>query len=353
MSMTSSRSVKSSGTLLLVVLILVSWAGCRKEQVERSAGTSVPKVTTTSTAPSNSEPVSSSGPKVTLAPGTVSRSILTPDGHERTYRIYVPSSIPSDQIIPLVVALHGGTGWGEQFEKTSEFDKVADKAGFLVVYPDGNDIARIPGKGGVWNAGDCCGFAAENAEDIDDVSFISKVIDEVKTQYQIDNSRIYATGHSNGGMLAYRLACELSDKIVAVGIQSGTNGFGPCTPGRPVSLIHIHGTADTNVPINGGKGSGISSVDFNSPTQSVTTMATKNGCDRTPTTKTDQTNTDVITSTWGNCEEGVSVVFVKVEGANHGWMGHASSGLSNSERSPYQAYDSSAEIWTFLAAHPR
>ena len=88
------------------------------------------------------------------------------------------------------------------------------------------------------------------------------LVADVASAYAVDPDRVYAAGHSNGGIMALRLACEASDVFAAVGVQSSALGITTCEPRNPVSLLQIHGTADTNVPIDGGRGSGLADVDF-------------------------------------------------------------------------------------------
>lgn len=277
-------------------------------------------------------------------------SIQTPDGRERTYHVYVPASLPADLAVPLLIAMHGGTGWGEQFERASRFDGIAEANQFIVAYPDGIEIGPAFPLGRVWNGGDCCGPAAK--QEVDDVRFISMVIDSVSGSHRIDPKRVYAAGHSNGGIMSYRLACELADKVVAVGLQAGWLAVDSCNPSKPVSVLHIHGAADENAPIDGGRGSrSISGVDARPAADGVRTIAAANRCPSTPA-RTEAG--DFTTELWSPCRDGTEVQLVKVRGASHGWMG--SDGNPVSDRivgEPYQGLDASAEIWTFLAAHPR
>jgi len=251
----------------------------------------------------------------------------------------------------LLIALHGGLGWSEQFESNSGFDGLAEANQFIVVYPDGTNAQADSRKLLTWNGGMCCGPAA--AQKVDDVGFISKVIDVLSTTLPIDLRRVSATGHSNGAILAYRLACELSDRISAIGVQAGVLGV-LCTPAKPVSVFHIHGLADTNIPINGGKGSGVSGVEFPSPQEAPKAFALTNGCTQGPVNQRDPTNPDVIARTWSGCSESRAVQFVTVAGASHAWMGHSgvNPGATSLVGVPYQGFDSSRAIWSFLAVQP-
>jgi len=252
--------------------------------------------------------------------------------------------------VPVLLAFHGGTGWGKQFERNSGFDELAEANGFLVVYPDGVGTGANEVTNRTWNGGDCCGAAARN--NIDDVAFVAQLLNTLEADYDVDTTRVFATGHSNGGILSYRLACELSDRIVAVGLQAGTLGVAGCAPNNPVSLLHIHGEADTNLPIDGGIGpDSIAGVDFTSPRLAVQAFAVADGCAATPTIADDVLNADLTVSTWTECRDGVEVKFVAVAGAAHSWMGHVP---SNPAATPaYMGLDSSYEIVAFLLAHPR
>ena len=255
-------------TALLVGLLLVSaCSGTRVATIETT-------VTSTTVAPQN--------------------SIVTPDGRTRTFHVYVPTSLP-DGPVPLVVALHGGTGSGRQFERSSGFDAQADEHGFIVVYPDGVGAGDDETQLRTWNAGGCCGPAVR--KDVDDVGFVRQLIDEMVERYSIDPARVFAVGHSNGGFMSYRLACELSDRIAAVGLQAGGLMIDECAPERPGSLLHIHGAEDTNVPLEGGVGSGIAGVEFPPVADSIAAMSAA----------------------------GVTAELQVVEGRDHKWMPDAAS----------------------------
>lgn len=251
---------------------------------------------------------------------------------ERSYSLYVPAKTAVTGPVPLLIVLHGGGGNGAHFEQVSGFDQVADGAGFIVAYPN---AVRAPARQvATWNSGDCCGFAARTKTD--DVGFIKDLIGALSSQYKIDPRRTYVAGYSNGGMLAYRIACQLAGTVAAIGVQSATLEFTPCQPSQPVSLLHIHGTADTNVPIIGGQGSGRSKADFTPPEQSAKTIATAEGCAPTPLVSTDPALAHAQLLSWSGCPTGIAVQFVPVTGATHSWMS-----------------TSAAQIWSFLAAHPR
>ena len=350
----------TSRTLLLASLVAVA-AACSAAPdsspptvVEPSAATTV--VTPTTTAPTTTAPTTTTAqPMVQVAPATaavgetIEGSIVTPDGRTRTYRLYVPSVLPAGPV-PLLLALHGGTGWGAQFQRTSGFDRLAESNGFLAVFPDGTGVGADGSELRTWNAGYCCGSAVRN--DVDDVEFIRLLIDTVAAEYAVDPSRVFAAGHSNGGMLSYRLACELSDRIVAVGLQAGSLGVDTCDPEQPVSLLHVHGTADNNHPIEGGEGSrSISGVSYRSADESVRTVAAAMSCVDEPVESASAENPDLQYSTWSGCDGSAQVQLLVVTGASHAWMGAPS--LNPSADPPYADLDASLAVLEFLLAHPR
>ncbi len=294
-------------------------------------------------------------PAVTPTGRASSGSITVPGGILRTYILYVPRSLPKGRPVPLLVALHGGLGSGSQFEQNSGFDGLAEANGFIVVYPNGTPVRSAAPNRLVWNGGGCCSVAEQSQENVDDVGFISALITKIERHYDIDTTRVYAAGHSNGAILAERLACELSDQIVAIGVQAGDLMIKGCQTARPVSVLEIHGTADQNIPIAGGEGSrSLTRTDFPPPVDALKTFAGRDGCHTTPTSVTDPSNSAVRFKRWQSCQAGTTVEWATVTGANHAWMGHPASLASELlVGRPYMGFDSSAAIWSFLSAHHR
>jgi polyhydroxybutyrate depolymerase len=179
-----------------------------------------------------------------LKPGDHDRTI-TVAGKVREYRLHVPRA-GACAPRPLVIVLHGGAGSGPNVQGFSLMDPVSDANGFIAAYPSG-PRGLI---GGTWNAADCCGLAMEKGSK--DLEFMSAVIDGLVSMGCVDPKRVYATGISNGGMFAYHLACDLSDKIAAIAPISGALMDPTCVPRRPVSVLIYHGTGDKFVPWKGG-----------------------------------------------------------------------------------------------------
>ncbi len=161
-------------------------------------------------------------------------------GLTRSYLLYVPGGINKDHPVPLVLVFHGGGGHAYNMPRFTGFDALADAHGFLVAYPESVN--------GHWND-------TRALSPADDVGFVSAVISEVERRYPVDPARIYATGISNGGFFAQRLACDLSDQIAAVASVAATMPetlLPACHPAQPVSVMFIQGTNDPLVHINGG-----------------------------------------------------------------------------------------------------
>jgi len=176
---------------------------------------------------------------------------LTVGGRARTFYVHLPPRYEEGNgQLPLVIGLHGTGGSAVQFDRHYHFSEKADEAGFVAVYPNG---VRSDGRLGIrtWNAGSCCDFAMR--ENVDDVGFIRALVDRLLEVYRIDPNRVYVTGMSNGGMLAYRLAAEIPEKIAAIASVSCTMVFDPpAEQPRPVPIIHLHSVLDEIIPHDGG-----------------------------------------------------------------------------------------------------
>ena len=190
-------------------------------------------------------------------PGTHKRMLdLRVLGFNRSYLIHVPKNYSRAEARPLVVALHGAFSTADEMEEETGFSELADREGFLIVYPNG---ITFFGWFQHWNAEHCCGRAMKDG--VDDVGFISMVIDEVRRDFSVDPSRIYMVGYSNGGMLAYLFAAEKPEILAAVAVIAATIGSSPSPsepevripPARaPVPVIAFHGLEDDSVPYEGG-----------------------------------------------------------------------------------------------------
>ena len=282
------------------------------------------------------------------------RITLQYGGQGRSYLLHLPDPLPNKPQ-PLVVVLHGGGGSAESVAKMTGFDAEADKGGFIVVYPNGTDKARpllnAMGKPGflTWNAGRCCGYARDHK--VDDVGFIRAVVTQVVKDHGADPKRVYATGISNGGMMAYRLACEASDVFVAIAPVSAIQDVTSCKPTQPVSVFHIHGAKDENVPLAGGVGEKAVDQEGKSgrpPVQdSIDFWVKADGCSVTTHSK----EPDVDMSNYGGCEAGSEVSFFVIQDGGHAWPGGQR--IPDFLDPPSKALNATYEIWRFFSTHSK
>ena len=279
----------------------------------------------------------------------------------RSYTMYIPSTWKSDVVSPLLIALHGLSGWDLQLMDNTAFNNLAEANNFIVVYPNGT--GEKLGDRGIrsWNGGQVGWCTSGNCppsqiSKIDDVGYISKLIDDVSSRYPIDPKRVYLTGHSNGSQLAQRSVCELSNKITAIAVVAGHLALDTCNPDSPVSVLQIYGTEDTLNPENGGTAKisfGIYSFEYNSKgvMKSVQMLALANGCSANYSQNNNLSNKDLTIYTWPGCKNGVVVSSIKISGASHAWMGRPAQSADSIKLSgePYMKIDASKVIWSFLA----
>ncbi|MDE1152431.1 MAG: PHB depolymerase family esterase [Micavibrio sp.] len=288
----------------------------------------------------------------------------------RAYYVHVPDSLKGKKNLPVVMVLHGGGGSAENARKMTGMDETADRNGFIAVYPEGSGGGFLASKLHTWNAGLCCG--ASSRKKIDDVTYLSQVIDALIAGYGADPARIYATGHSNGAMMSYRLACELSDKIAAIAPNAGTLLIDDCHPVRPVPMIAVHGTADPCVLYNGGKQCGgcfSKAIGIHLPGDqwpcqpvpvTVAEHAEMNGC--SDEKKVVMTK-GAVTCTQYTCPANAAVELCSIQGAGHMWAGHGMQGTARCVSMPDDPrcnkvssitggqnndIDASQVIWDFL-----
>ncbi len=235
---------------------------------------------------------------------------LKSSGERRRYLLYVPASQQPDRSAPLVISLHGFAEWPAHQMNTSRWNEVADQNGFIVVYPAGTGFPRR------WRVL----YPPANSEAImKDVRFISELIDVLGRDYLIDPARIYVNGLSNGGGMAFVLACALSERIAAMGSVAGAYSFPAeaCQLSRAVPMIFFHGTADPIVPFTGGKSA--RGFTFPSVPDWVRLAAERSGCAPAPVELPPSGEVSGIKYT--GCEQGAEIVFYTVHGGGHSWPG--------------------------------
>jgi len=284
-------------------------------------------------------------------PGSSVADQLVHDGVTRTFRVYVPASGDPVRPMPVVLNLHGGFGSGAQQESSSRILDVAVAEGFIAVSPDGVPDPTFGIR--TWNGGGCCGYAA--ATQIDDVGFVRALLDRLEANACIDRRRVYAQGMSNGAILGHRLACELADRIRAVGPVAGTNMAPACAPTRPVPVRHVHGSADAFVPYEGGAGCGPGGVAYPSVPATMEGWRLRSGC--ATDTRTTLVQGDGACTAFRKCAAGVDVERCVVADGGHNWPGGEPPALPGiggcSFGAQSQTFLASRALWEFFAAHPR
>ncbi|MEI8379534.1 MAG: PHB depolymerase family esterase [Planctomycetota bacterium] len=252
-----------------------------------------------------------------LGPGDHTRTLMMGE-KERTYLVHVPKDYDLKKPAPVVLALHGAAMDGSMMVWFSGLNKKSDESGFVVVYPSGSGVGPFR----TWNAG---GFSGKMAEGkADDVAFIGTLLDELGTVVKVDKKRVYACGMSNGGMMCYRLAAELSDRIAAIAPVAGTIAIEESKPQRPVPVIHFHGSKDNIVPFEMTKGKSPSFMKLKGVEDSIQTWVKLNGCEEKPKSDTISKDGDEIKVTrrcYGNGNDGSEVVLVVIEEGGHTWPG--------------------------------
>ncbi|HAP69736.1 MAG TPA: hypothetical protein DCR04_08430 [Flavobacteriales bacterium] len=264
------------------------------------------------------------------------------DGLTREYRLYVPNVYDATEAVPLVFNLHGYTSEAFEQEVYGDFRPIADTANFILVHPNGtldNSGTRF------WNA-----FGSP-LETVDDIGFLSALIDTIASDYNVDLNRVYSTGMSNGGFMSYTLACQLSNRIAAIASVTGTmvtSNLNACNAQHPMPVMQIHGTVDPTVPYNGNAQGFVAVEDL------VDYWVAFNNCNPTAVETavpdvdmTDGCTADRFVYSGGNAES--SVELYRINGGAHTWPGtnpfFSTLGVTN------QDFSASVEIWRFFSQY--
>lgn len=301
------------------------------------------------------------------------RTMRTADGRDRSYLVYAPPTLTGPA--PIVLVLHGGGGNAAGTRESLGFDALADQHGFVAVYPNGIGKRFLGKLFGTWNSDHvCCGQAHE--EGVDDVAFLSQLIDVVAAEHGGDAEHVFATGISNGGDMSHRLACELSERIDAVVPVGAPVVIEGCAPTRPVPVKIIHGSADPCALYEGGEvcggcwtqaieeltGSEAAEDADTFPCQAVPEQAAgwraRNGCGEVATSS--DTAGAATCQVFADGCAGAEVELCTIEGGGHTWPGTeygCKEGTSFCDAyvdavGPISAdLDGPAAAWAFFAAH--
>jgi polyhydroxybutyrate depolymerase len=266
---------------------------------------------------------------------------LKVDNLRRSYLLHIPRTYDSRQPTPLVLAFHGRLGTGKKMAKLTNLSDLADKQGFMVMYPNG--VGRS------WNAGHGTGKA--EAQGVDDVKFTVRLMDSLSQTFNLDRHRVYATGFSNGGTFVHRLACELSEKIAAIAAVAGTIApkiGGNCRPKRPVAMLQVHGTADPIVPWEGGltKGGGF----VESAAATIAGWVARDACAAEP--EVVGMGGGVIRASYSPGRKRTMVILYRIDGGGHTWPGGYQYLPRKVIGETNRSWDASQAIWDFFMKHP-
>ena len=266
------------------------------------------------------------------APATADETItITAGGQQRSFHLHLPPSFNASAPIAVVLNLHGWMQTAEDHRMQSKLNETADREGFVTVHPVGIETS--------WNAGkNCCGVAQSTG--IDDVGFIDALLARLQDLVCADSRRIYATGMSNGGFMAHRLACERADVFAAVSSVAGLIGVEPCTPSRPVPVLTFHGTADFIV------GYTMSFTGLAGAPMTIERWRAMNGCADVGTVVF--ATGDVSCERW-MCQAGSEVEFCTIADGGHTWPGGTPTPLFGKTTTNISASD---YLWDFFERHP-
>lgn len=283
-----------------------------------------------------------------LAAGaTISDGTISVDGRMRRFLLH---DFAGKTPAPLVILLHGGGGSGENMAEQSGFDAVAEREGVIAVYPYGTNsvFSNILL---TWNAGHCCAYSIR--ENVDDVRFLSLLIDQLIATGRVDPARVYVTGLSNGGMMTHRIGIELADKVAAIApVIASLYGDEPVREYAMPTLI-INGADDQRVKADGGElqGFGLGNAPADLPTLPISSQrdywASINGC----TAFTDTTTSEYDLRSYSNCRAGGAVQSYVVKGNGHAWPGGTSA--RGDADQPVQTVNANELIWAFFKQHRR
>jgi len=241
----------------------------------------------------------------------------------RAYETHVPPGYTGSTPVPLMLVIHGAHNTPSMARNWSKMDAVADANGFIIAYPAGLDC---------WNTG---GILPGCTAADDDLGFIKAVVSDVESHACIDPKRVYATGISNGSMMAQYMGCQAADIFAAVGGVAG--GAGRCSPSRPISVFYVHGTEDKT-------------VGYSSAQPNVTGWANRDGCSTTPVETYNQGSTKCVT--YQGCSQGAEVAFCTVTGMGHCWPEDSNCGPGGGAQFGVTDFKASPMMWEFFQRHP-
>ena len=295
----------------------------------------------------------------------------------RKYIVHVPKTYNKNEKTPVVLVFHWG-GWNaDNGPEYFGLNEKSENDGFIVVYVEWSGKKVLWKTFATWNAGRCCSSALKN--NVDDVGFVSAMIEKLKSDFNADEKKIYATGMSNGAQMVYRLACELSDKIAAIAPSGSQGTFDNCQPKRPVPVLHIQGKIDPCsyyewgtcwrcmadfwnkiwISVKSDDWKCIPIPDY------INAWRIRNGCSDELSMTFE--NKGAICETYVDCQQNAEVTLCTVDGLGHNWSGQTTYGNNSCDKNPNwkvckawkeavwplnQDIIANDQIWDFFQKHP-
>ena len=280
-------------------------------------------------------------------PGTYTFSLMVKD-KKRFYILHIPKTYKKSKPLPLVVAMHGGGGNMKVQSQDKFYGLIsqAEKKGTLMVFPNGH--SPLPsGALATWNAGECCADARDTKSD--DVGFVKAMLQKVKKQVSVKDEQVFAIGMSNGGMMAYRLACEIPELFNGIASVTGTDNTMACSPKKAVSILHIHAKDDTHVLFNGGAGKNAfrdksKITNFKSVPSTIAKWRGLYSC--SPQAKQVLKNKKALCELYQGCQDGAKIQLCVTEDGGHSWPGGLKSPTGKGQSS--KAIIANDVIWSFF-----
>ena len=297
---------------IVTVFIFILLTACTPEQLPITPSVIAPDATFGAPSENTVEIPSTGTPSPTVTEACTRGdhvNEIESGGQVRQYILHVPPTYKPEEPAALVLVFHGAGISAERFVGYTRFSNVADREGFLIVYPQGQG----PKEEAFW----------DTSPGSRDVEFVRDLIHQLQSRCRVDPNRIYASGHSNGGGMVNRLACDLADRIAAIGPVSGAYQSGRCSPSRPVPVFAIHGTADNIIPYEGIP-------------EWAAGWAERNGCDPEPAEVLH--NVLISERQWMDCREGADVVLYTIVDLTHDWT--------------HDLINFGQTIWYFFEQHP-